>query len=301
MHSVFNVTSILTDYTNKLITIETNFTVDPDTVTKKNIQVNAASSGTTVLYKLSTDDNKIIVTLKEWPDIDNTYYEVRVSGIQDMLKRDLVSAITKNVIFKPDTKLKVKIQSPKNNEAIVKEHNLINFSIIQINPDGTETTKPMESVPPNPEGFISNEAILEDESEVTYHFEFASDVAFFDIVKDYSSVYTEGYIQLDPGQYYMRARAIENTTLVGDWSETFTFTVVPELCLESDLELEQAKKDYIEDILAPVEFFLGEAEVATIVFQSKNGVTYPEFSIEFNKDIDSSKLPDTIMSFRRDL
>ena len=49
MQSIFNITSITPDYTNKLITIKTTFKVDPDTVNRKNVQVISASSGTTVL------------------------------------------------------------------------------------------------------------------------------------------------------------------------------------------------------------------------------------------------------------
>lgn len=65
MQSVFNVTSMIGDYTNKRITIETNFTVDSNTVNKQNVKVMDASSGTIVLYKLSVDKNNIIVTFKE--------------------------------------------------------------------------------------------------------------------------------------------------------------------------------------------------------------------------------------------
>ena len=65
MHSVFNVTSIAGDYSNKTITIQTNYIVDETTVNKQNVKLVDASSGTTVIYKLSTDKNKIIITLKE--------------------------------------------------------------------------------------------------------------------------------------------------------------------------------------------------------------------------------------------
>nr|DAH94647.1 MAG TPA: hypothetical protein [Bacteriophage sp.] len=65
MQSVFNVTSIVGDYTNKRITIETNFTVDKDTVNKRNVKVVDALSGTTVVYKLSVDKKNIIITLKD--------------------------------------------------------------------------------------------------------------------------------------------------------------------------------------------------------------------------------------------
>lgn len=65
MQNVFNVTSITGDYSNKTIIIKTNYLVDESTVNKKNVKLINASSGTAVIYKLSTDKDKIIITLKE--------------------------------------------------------------------------------------------------------------------------------------------------------------------------------------------------------------------------------------------
>ncbi|MEG1494729.1 MAG: hypothetical protein RR406_00295 [Bacilli bacterium] len=214
MQSLFNVTSINTDYTNKQIVINTTFTLNPKTVNRKNVEVLAASSGAAVIYKLTVDNDKIIATLKDWPEIHESYYIVKIVGIKDKLDRDLIHPITKNVIFKADTKLKIRILSPNDNEAVIIKHNVVNFSIKQINPDGTETVKPIPDSDDTPtlpnEETGKEEAMTEDESDVTYHFEFASDIAFFDIVKEYKTPYTEGFIQLDNGQYYMRVRAIEN-------------------------------------------------------------------------------------------
>ena len=304
MQSLFNVTAISTDYSNKQIIIDTTFSIAPKTVNRKNVEVIAASSGTAVTYKLTVDDDKIIVTLKNWPELDE-YYVVRIVNVKDKLDRELIHPVTKQVIFKADTKLKVVILSPNNNEAMVKQHNLINFSIKQINPDGSETVNPMpgsEDLPslPNEEDMEKKEAVTEDELNVVYHFEFASDIAFFDIVKEYKTPYTNGYIQLDNGQYYVRCRAIENN-MDGDWSDIVTFTVVPEVCEGDDDEISQSKKDYINEIMAPVEFFLDDEDVFEIISRSNNGVTYPEFYIEFSKDIDADNLPDSIMAYRRDL
>ena len=306
MQSIFNITSITPDYTNKLITIKTTFKVDPDTVNRKNVQVISASSGTTVLYKLSVDDDKIIVNLKDWPDLES-YYVVKIDKIKDKLNRDLIHPISKDIVFSADTKLKVTIESPNNNEAVKQQHNLVYFSIKQVNPDGSTSIHPMPE--PNPstpelpeseeETGLSKEAVLEDESDVTYHFEFASDIAFFDIVKDYKSKYTNGYILLDNSQYYLRARVIQNG-MNGDWSDIITFTVVPDVS-ECDDILSEAKKEYLDDIMAPVEFFLEPDEMLEMVSRSNNGVTYPEFFIEFNKDIDPEKLPENIIAYRRDL
>lgn len=299
MQSLFNVTSIDTDYSNKQIIIKTTFSVEPKTVNRKNVEVATASSGTAVIYKLSVDDDKIIVTLKDWPELDN-FYVVRIVNVKDKLDRELVHPLTKEVTFKADTKLKVVILNPNNNEAVVKQHNLIHFSIKQINPDNSETVKPMPGSDMLPESG-NKEAMTEDELNVTYHFEFASDVAFFNVVKDYQTSYTEGFIQLDNGQYFMRAKAVENG-MDGNWSETITFTVVPELCSGDLDEISQSKKDYIDEIMSPVEFFLNDVDdIFEIVSRSGNGVTYPEFYIEFNKDIDVDRLPDSIIAYRRDL
>lgn len=303
MQHVFNVTSVTPDYPNKQIVVQTNFRVDKDTVNKKNVSVTSAESGITVVYKLSVDEDKIIITLKDWPVL-NTYYVVKVDKIKDMLNRDLVHPLSKDIYFNPGTNLKCEIESPKNNEAVKEQHKLVYFSIKQINSDGTLATNPMPvhpSLPPDEEdnSEISKEAVLEDESDIMYHFEFASDIAFFDIVKDYKSNYTDGHITLDNASYYMRARVIENG-LEGDWSETITFTVIPETAC--DKELEQAKQDYLDDIFAPVDFFInGVDEPFEIISCSENGKTFPEFFIELSKDIDESKLPDTLIAYRRDL
>lgn len=304
MQSIFNITSVTPDYSNKQIEIKTTFRVDKDTVNKKNVSVVSAESGIAVIYKLTVNEDKIIITFKDWPNLD-TYYVVQVNGIKDMLNRDLVRPLSKDIYFTPETKLKCIIDSPKNNEAVKEQHKLVYFSVKQINPDGTTVSHPMpESVCPLPNdkeefGLITKEAVLEDESDIMYHFEFASDIAFFDVIKTYDTNYTDGYITLNEGQYYMRARVIQNNTN-GDWSETITFTVVPDID-ECTKDLQQSEKDYIDDLLAPVDFFLGDDNKFEIVSRSENGVVYPEFYIEFSKEIDKNKLPNTIVAYRRDL
>lgn len=306
MQNVFNITTVTPDYSNKQIVIQTNFRVDKDTVTKKNVSVTSAESGITVVYKLSVDEDKIIITLKDWPDL-STYYVVKVNKIKDMLNRDLVNPLSKDIYFKSETKLKCIIDSPKNNEAVKEQHKLVYFSIKQVNPDGTLVSHPMPE-PIHPElpsddsesELTSKEAVLEDESDIMYHFEFASDTAFFDIVKDYQTNYTDGYITLDNAQYYMRARVVQNG-MQGDWSDVITFTVIPDTCACTE-ELEQAKQEYLDDIFAPVDFFInGTDEPFEIISCSENGVTFPEFFIELSKEIDEEKLPETLIAYRRDL
>lgn len=307
MHSVFNVTSIAGDYSNKTITIQTNYIVDESTVNKQNVKLVDASSGTTVIYKLSTDKDKIIITLKEWP-IPNNTYQVNVTFIKDKLGRDLVYPLTKNIEFKADTKLKAKIVYPQNNEAVKREHNLVYFSIHQINADETITAKPkpelqkIMNLPIHNEDVSDNstiEAILGVESDIKYHIEFASDIAFSYIVKDYISEFTDGLIELDNGQYYARARIIEDE-MHGDWSETVTFTVAPDTCEHNNI-LSEAQKQYLDEVFAPVDFFLDDEEDLVIVSKSPNGETLSEFYIEFNLDLDPDSIPKQIIAYRRNL
>lgn len=305
MESIFNVTSVEPVYSQKMIVIQTTFRVDETTVSRKSIEVLTASSGTATLYKLSVDNDKIIITLKDWPDLNDTYI-VRITTIKDMLNRELISPITKNIVFNSGVKIKAVITAPLNNEAVTSEQNLINFSIKQINPDDTVTVKPMpvtitdSSLPKDNQTSGSTEAMLGDESDVIYHFEFASDIAFFNVIKDIKTPYTNGAVQLDNGQFYMRARAIKDN-LFGDWSETITFNVisVPDEC--SNL-IDDAKREYLEDFVAPASFFIdADGLDFEIVSNSNNGETYAEFYIEFSKDIDATKLPEKIMAYRRDL
>lgn len=309
MQSVFNITSITGNYTDKTIVIQSNYFVDESTVNKQNVKIVDASSGTVVIYKLSTDKDKIIITLKEWPK-PNVLYQVNVTCIKDKLGRDLQHPLTKNIEFKVDTKLKARIIYPKNNEALYKQHNLVYFSMDQLNPDGTISTYPnpdiadLVDISNDSKDVLSDnsniEAILRAESDIKYHIEFSSDIAFLHVVKDFLSDYTDGLIELDNGKYYARARVIEDE-LNGDWSEIITFNVIPDSndCLD-DL-LKESQKEYIEEVLAPVDFFLDEDTEIKVVSKSLNGTTYSEFYIEFNMDIDKEKLPSQIIAYRRNL
>lgn len=311
MQSIFNVTSITGDYANKKIIILTTFTVDSTTVNKKNVNVCEASSGTIVIYKLSVEDNKIIITLKEWPSTSDLY-QITVKNLKDTLGRELITNVSKDIKFNVESKYKAEITSPVNNEAVLSQHGLLNFSICRINEDNTITTnidkelKKSISLPT----YSSNlkkpekEAILDSEADISYEFQFASDMAFFNIVKEYKSEYTSGSIELDNGQYYMRARVVEQKTKIGDWSDTITFTLVPD-CLDiKDDELSdfltEAEKDYLNDVLAPVEMFLSDETELKILSTSMNGEDIDEFYIEFNLDLDKSTLPEKIIAYRRD-
>ena len=219
MQNVFNITSIVGDYSNKTITIQTNYIVDETTVNKRNVKVVDASSGTVAIYKLSTDKDKIIITLKEWPQTDS-FCQVNVAFIKDRLGRELISPLTKNIEFKADTKLKAKVVRPLNNQAVNKQHNLIYFAMYQIDSDEIASSNPKPELHEYSAPIVKDvqilsddssiEAILGVESDIKYHFEFASDIAFSHVIKDYISEFTDGLIQLDNGQYYVRARVIED-------------------------------------------------------------------------------------------
>ena len=65
--------------------------------------------------------------------------------------------------------------------------------------------------------------------------------------------------------------------------------------------LSDAQKQYLDEVLAPIEFFLDDKEDISIVSRTTNGNTECEFDIEFNTDIDLESLPEKIIAYRRDL
>lgn len=306
MQSIFNIISIVGDFSNKSITIETNFPVDSTTVNKKNIKVINASSDTIVVYKLSVDDNKIIITLKEWPVIGEKYQVTISSDLKDMLNRTLATPLAKIVQFNSETKYKADIIYPNNNEAIISKNNIVYFAIRRVNPDGSYFSSPNTNLikPDYMNDIKTNnnktEAIEEVDFNIKYHFEFASDIAFFDVIKDYTSEYTDGTIELEDGQYYMRTRVIEND-MTSDWSDIITFSIVSDIADSKDKILSEAQQNYLDEIFAPVDFFLDEEEELIIVSKSPNGETPSEYYIEFNLDIDKDKLPKQLIAYRRDL
>lgn len=301
MQSVFNILNIVGDYSNKSITIETNFAVDETTANKKNIKIIDASSNTIVVYKISVKDNNIIITLKEWPTTGQKYQVSISDDIRDMLNRTLNAPLVKIVEFNPETKYKVDITYPNNNEALISKDNIVYFAIKRINPDGTFSSSPNTNlIKPDYIKDIKDNNKAEAIEEVEYHFEFASDIAFFDIIKEYTSEYTDGTIELEDGQYFMRARIIENG-MASDWSETITFSIVSDTSNLKDDVLSETQKDYLNEIFAPVDFFLDNDDELVIVSNSPNGETPNEYYIEFNIDIDTEKLPKQLIAYRRDL
>ena len=95
--NVFNITAVTPDYSNKQIVIKTNFKVDPDTVKKKNVKVIAASSGITVTYKLTVENDKIILKKYEPACIfcGNADNVIMYGG--KLICRDCVEAIKRDV------------------------------------------------------------------------------------------------------------------------------------------------------------------------------------------------------------
>lgn len=65
MYKEFSITGISHSIANKCILVETNFKLNPDSVTVANVNVKVSSSGATTNYTLKVERNNIIIEFKD--------------------------------------------------------------------------------------------------------------------------------------------------------------------------------------------------------------------------------------------
>jgi hypothetical protein len=249
MYNEFCVNSIYTDLSTKTIVIETNFKVDAKSVDYETVKLVNTESGLLENYKLSVEDSKIILTFNDWPLVD-VVYQLSVSNIKDMLRRDIKSALDRKIIFESDVKSKVAIVQPVHNDAI--------------------KTKTIE---------IEINVISEEDEVLDYRYDISSDVAFFNIINSIKSPELSISTSLNNGQYYLRVRG-EYGDRYGDWSEPISFLVIANESNESDLN-----NDFIDDLITSNDLFVDLTEPVEIVDKTPNGKSSNEFYIVLNKDI----------------
>ena len=250
MFNDFCITSIFTDLSLRKVVIETNFKVDERTVNLETVQFVSCKSGLLENYKLQVEDKNIVLTLNEWPSLEEEYM-IKITDIKDLLDRSLNSPVSKKIVFVTDIKSKVKVVKPVDNETL--------------------TTNTIE---------IEIKAISEEEQDLNYRFEISSDVAFFNIVETVVTKELATKVSLKDGQYYLRTRA-ENEKDCGDWSEVINFLVVA----NATCECKDKNDDFLDDVLISSDFFMEEKKAPIIIEKTQNGLTDSEFYIILNKNV----------------
>ena len=304
MYSEYTIAYVVSNFSDKNITIYTNFTVDKTTVTKDTVKFFITIDGKNepIDYSLSCDGKNIIIELPDYPYEEDQYY-LFVSGIRDRLGRELVEPYMKYISFTPNIGTKLVIQSPEDNAAINSKKIHVEVTIL----DDDEYTlklidKPSDIV-------LFSESDLDEMLQLgtnTVCLEVATDNKFFkkEVIKfgehdaESSNVYkvradniarigntlSFDLIFFEDQKYFIRARleSRENEHYFGSWSDVVGFMVKAE-------ELLNASEEYMNEMLFSEVIFEDEYEPLEIVSKTDDSYTDQEFYIEFNKPVKITK------------
>lgn len=271
MYNEFSIIAITHSLANKNIIISTNFSLNPDSVNMTTIKVKNSNTGIIEDYTLTVDKKDIVIEFTKTPT-PNTGYFVSVTDIKDALDRTLKNHLNQTVVFEStDIKYKVAITKPFSGEAI--KNNIVEINV---------------------------KATPDDEYIQGYYYEIASDVAFCNPITLASDSNFVNFTDIPTGQNFIRCRVqdINDPSIHGEWSDIVSFIALNEQC---DNECENIDDNpIIEDLLSLQEILV---DVGPIKLQSipGNGNTSNSFYLVFDKDIDPSSVPDTIVAYRRDL
>lgn len=277
MYKEFCITGIKESIANKTITVETNFKLDKKSVTLSNVNLKVNSTGELVDYSLIAENKNIIIQFKDWPSPNVEYY-LSITNITDALDRPVKQPFSQIVIFESAIKQKIAFIKPTCDEAI-------KSNVLEVNVKATPEDEPVKG----------------------YYYEIASDVAFCDPIKKIPSA--ENTIQvtdLPYGQSFIRARVqdLEDSTSYGEWSEPISFVMINNKC-ECDPENNtcnciEEDNPFIDDILS-IDTVLEDVAPIELIGIPANGMTKDSIYLVFDKEINPSSVPKTIIAYRRDL
>ena len=272
----FSIVNVFPDFTNKILIVETNFKVDPNTVDKNSVKFYDYDKAQLYPYSLSCDGKRILINMTSYPVCGLRYF-LHIVGIKDALGRTLKVQYNDYIIFSHDVKAKVEIVAPASRATY-------NSRTIDIKLKASEV-----------------------EPGLKYRIEFSNDSSFFKVLTaikcneaNADKVETEGetllienveiskdVVQLQAriereGQIFMRARAELSDSVVGDWSEFITFNI-------QTISMDSIENTFLEEYLTGYDLFDEEIlEPTEISDKSEIGTNDGVLYLEFNKDI---KLP----------
>ena len=284
MYNEFSITGITHSLADKNIVLQTNFTLDPNSVNMSTVKVKNSSTGIIEDYTLTVKKKDIVIEFVKMPT-PNIGYHVSATDIKDALERTLTNHLNQTIIYEAkDVKYKVAITKPFSGEAI-------KSNIIEVNVKAT----------PEDDGPVPG-----------YYYEIASDVAFCDPITLTSTSNTVSFEKVPTGQVFVRCRVqdVNDPTIFGEWSDSVAF-----IALNSQIESGGGSDNSQQGCNHPtqpednpiIEDLLNLHEVLQDVGPIKleripgNGKTSKSFYLVFDKEIDPTSVPQTIVAYRRDL
>lgn len=301
----FSVCETVANFSDKTVTIMTNFVLDATTITPENVKFFITIDGQNKLltnYTLSCSGKNIMIELNEYPYEGDQYY-VFVKGIRDRLGRELYEPYMKTVVFSPNIATKLIIQAPEDMAAIKSKRIHVEVTILD---DDEYTLKLIDDAS---DIVLFSESDLQEMLELstnTVHLEVSTDNKFFkkeDIyLEEHSARSTNVYkvsadnvarigntlsfdlMFFEDQKYFIRARleSKEDEHYFGCWSQPVGFMVKAESLLDDS-------ERYMDEMLFSETIFDEGYKPVELVSKTDESTTDQEFYIEFNKPVKITK------------
>ena len=305
MYVDFSVTHITTNFSDKTITVHTNFVIDKTTVNFNTVKFFITINGENKLltdYVLTCNGKDMVIELNEYPYEDDEYY-IFIKGIRDRLGRELSEPYMKTVSFSPNIATKLTIQSPEHMAAIKSKKVHVEVTILD---DDEYTLKLIDD---------ASDIVLFSESDLTEMLELSQNVVRLQIstdkkfykkediiLEEHDSTSSNPYkvtannvarigntlsfdlLFFEDQQYFIRARleSREDEHFFGSWSDMISFIVKSESLLDPT-------ESYMEDMLFSDVIFADEYKELELLSKTDESCTDQEFYMEFNKPVKLDK------------
>ena len=305
MYVDFSVTETTANFSNKTITINTNFIVDKTTVTAETVKFFITIDGENKLltdYVLTCEGKSIKIELNDYPYEDDEYY-IYMNGVHDRLGRELHEPYMKTVKFSPNIATKLIIQAPEDQAAIKSKKVHVEVTILD---DDEYTLKLIDD---------ASDIVLFSESDLTEMLELSQNVVRLQIstdkkfykkediiLEEHDSTSSNPYkvtannvarigntlsfdlLFFEDQQYFIRARleSREDEHFFGSWSDMISFIVKSESLLDPT-------ESYMEDMLFSDVIFADEYKELELLSKTDESCTDQEFYMEFNKPVKLDK------------
>lgn len=305
MYVDFSVTDTVANFSDKTITINTNFILDKTTVNFNTVKFFITINGENKLltdYVLTCDGKSMKIELNEYPYEDDQYY-IFIKGVRDRLGRELGEPYMKTVSFSPNIATKLIIQAPEDMAAIKSKKVHVEVTILD---DDEYTLKLIDDAS---DIVLFSESDLDEMLELSHNtvrLEVSTDKKFYkkehilfgehdatssnvykisaDNIARVGNTLSFDLIFFEDQQYFIRARleSREDEHFFGIWSDIISFMVVSESPIDST-------ESYMDEMIFSDVLFDDGTKPLELISKTDEACTDQEFYMEFNKPVKLNK------------
>ena len=305
MYLDFSVSECIANFSEKAVTIATNFTLDKTTINKDTVKFFKVVDGKNEFitdYALSCNGKNIVIELSDYPYEGEEFY-LFAFGVRDKLGRELNEPYMKTIVFSPNIGTKLFIQSPEEMTAFKTKKIHVEVTILD---DDEYTLKLID----NP-----SDIVLFSESDLDEMLQLGTNTVLLQVATDdifmckeeitfeeHEAVSTNPYkviaeniarvgntlsfdlVFFEDQKHFIRVRlqSRENKNYFGSWSNTVSFMIKSE-------DIMNASERYLNEMLFSEVIFEDEYKELDVVSMSDDSHTDQEFYIEFNKPVKITK------------